>query len=45
MNIKKMIEKKQNRLNSLVSYGKLTQQQANEQIRQYAKLVCNKLGE
>jgi len=42
---KRNIEKKQNRLNRLVLQGSITQQQANEQIRQYAKLVCNKLGE
>lgn len=45
MNVKKMIEKKQNRLNKLVLQGSITQQQANEQIRQYARLLCNKLGE
>ena len=45
MSNKKLIEKKQNRLNRLVTQQSMTQQQANEQILQYARLLCNKLGE
>ena len=56
MSNKKLIEKKQNRLNRLVLQGSivqgctkasvpLTQTKANEQILQYAKLVCKILGE
>lgn len=45
MTVKQKIEKKQNRLNRLVNYGKITQTKANEQIRQYARLVCKILGD
>jgi hypothetical protein len=43
-NVKKKIETKQNRLNRFVTQGRLSQQQANEQVLQYAKLVCSILG-
>lgn len=44
MSNKKLIEKKQNRLNRLVLQGSITQTKANEQVLQYAKLVCKTLG-
>ena len=42
---KKQIEQKQSRLNRLVKYGHLNQQEANKQVRKYARLVCRVLGD
>lgn len=41
---KRLIETKQDRLNRFVTQHRLTQQQANKQVLQYARLVCNILG-
>lgn len=38
-NVKKLIEEKQSRLNYFVTIGLITQTRANEQVRQYAKLL------
>jgi len=45
ISIKKLIEKKQARLNGLVLAGRMDKQTANEQILQFAKLLCMKLGD
>ena len=42
--VKALIEKKQKRLNRFVDQGRLDQKTANEQIKQYAQVVCAKLG-
>ena len=44
-NVKKLIEQKQNRLNRLVNHNQLDQQTVNEQIKQYARLICGILGD
>ncbi len=44
MSIKKMIEKKQDRLNRLARQGSITQTESNKQVLQYAKLTVKILG-
>jgi len=45
MNVKKLIQQKQKRLNNLVTYNHISQETANEQVRIYAKRVESKLGD
>ncbi len=42
--VKKEIEKKQTRLNRFVNQGRLSQQTANEQVLQLAKILVYKRG-
>lgn len=42
--IKKLIEKKQGRLNRFVNQGRLTQAEANYQMRQFAQVLVHKIG-
>lgn len=44
MSAKQRIKKKMNRLNRLVDQGRMSQADANEQVRQYARIVCRVLG-
>lgn len=45
MKAKKLIEEKQKRLNRFVDQGHITQAQANQQVRQYAKSLVRYYGE
>jgi len=44
LSVKKRIERKQSRLNRLVQYGQITQSEANEMLREFAKFVSRYFG-
>ena len=44
MRIKRLLEKKQKRNNRLVTYGYFSQEEANKQTKQYARLISRVMG-